>query len=348
MAKSRLSSGRLASLLGKLVIVVALAVGGYLWLSEKQPQKYTGPVEKMTFGVETSFLTAPVWVAESKGYFQEEGLDISIKEFSSGKTALATMLNEGNLDMVTVAQTPVMFNSFNRDDYAIIAAMVHSYNDVKVLARPDKGIKDPSDLRGKKIGVTRNSTGHFFLGLFLTYSGMKLSDIEIIYIEASGLPQALTDGTVDAISTWEPHILNAKKLLGENAILIQPPGGASIFREDFYFVPNRNFMENNAETLKRFLKAIETAEAFIKENKEEAIHIVSQRLKIDKELVISVWEDFEFQLLLDQSILVVLEDEARWAIKNKLTDKTEVPNYVDYIYPDALESVKPEAVTIIR
>jgi len=53
-------------------------------------------------------------------------------------------------------------------------------------------------------------------------------------------------------------------------------------------------------------------------------------------------------LMLDQTILVSLEDEARWAMKERLTDKKEVPNYLDFIYVDALEQVKPETVTIIR
>ncbi len=346
MAEEKQEKGKSRAWILILVVIIALglAVSGYFWLSQEKP----GPVEKITFGVETSLLPSVVWVAENKGYFEEEGLDVGIKEFSSGRTALAAMLNEGNLDMVTVAQTPVMFNSFDRNDYVIIAAMVSSDDDVKILARQDKGIREPSDLRGKKVGMTKGSTGHFFLGLFLTHSGLKLSEIETIDIEASELPQALEDGRVDAISTWEPHILNAKKLLGENAAVLEPRGGAKIFREDFYFVPDRNFVENNPETLKRFLKAIEKGEEFIQKNREEAINIVSQRLGVNRESIVSVWDSFEFGLFLDQSILITLEDEARWAIKNNLTTATEVPNYLDYIYMDALEEVKPEAVTIIR
>jgi len=250
-----------------IVIIIAVLIAGGIWLystSQKQTAKYTGPVKKVTLGVETSLLPSAVWVAENKGYFQEQGLDVKIQEFGSGRTALATMLSEGNLDMVTVAQTPVVFNSFNRKDYVIIGAMVYSNNDVKILARKDRGLKNPSDLRGKTVGITTASTGHFYLGSFLTHNKLKLSDIDTIDIEASELPQALADGRVDAISTWEPHILNAKALLGENAILLFPAGGAKIFREDFYFVANRNFLKNNPETLKSFLKAIEKGEKFIK------------------------------------------------------------------------------------
>ncbi len=328
-----------------MVVVVILGIGLY-WSIQKQPKKYTEEIKKeIILGCETSLLPSAVWIAENKGYFQEESLNVKIKEFGSGRTALKTMLNEGNLDMVTVAQTPVMFNSFSRSDYAIIATMVYSDNDVKILVRQDKGIKDPSDLRGKKVGITKGSTGHFFLGLFLAHNGLELSEVETIDLEATDLPQALGEGRVDAISTWEPNILNAKSLLGEKVLLLPSEG---IFREDFYFVPNRNFMENNPEILKSFLEAIERGEEFIQKNREESIDIVCERLKLDKELTASIWSDFNFELMLDQTILVTLEDEARWAIREGLIDKKEIHNYLDFIYMDLLENVKPGAITIIR
>ena len=301
--------------------------------------------KEIILGCETSLLTAPVWIAEKKGYFQEEGLNVKIKEFDSGKASLAAMLNNGDIDICTVAQTPIMFHSFNRNDFVIIAAMVYSDNDVKVLVRQDKGIKEASDLKGKKVGITKGSTGQFFLDMFLTYKIVLPSELETIDFKPPKLPQALVDGRVDAICTWEPHILRAKKLLGKKALILPSQG---IYREDFYFVANKSFVNNNLETLKRFLKAIEKGQNFIRENKEESIKFVSQRLKLDKEPTALIWGEFAFRLILDQAILMSLEDEARWAIRERLTDKKEIPNYLDFIYMDALEQVKPEAVTIIR
>ena len=57
-------------------------------------------------------------------------------------------------------------------------------------------------------------------------------------------------------------------------------------------------------------------------------------------------EDFIFELSLDQSLVMTLEDEARWAINSKLTDIEEVPNYIDYIDMSALQEVNPEAVSL--
>ena len=115
--------------------IIKLSVAFYVIAILLATDTYAQQKGEIILGVETSILPSPVWVAENKRYFQEEGLNVKIKEFGSGRSALKTMLTEGNLDMVTCAQTPVMFNSFTRNDYAIIAAMVYSDSDVKVLAR---------------------------------------------------------------------------------------------------------------------------------------------------------------------------------------------------------------------
>jgi NitT/TauT family transport system substrate-binding protein len=179
----------------------------------------------------------------------------------------------------------------------------------------------------------------------LIYSGLKISDVTIIDIDGPDLPRALSDGRVDAIAIWQPHINNAQKLLNRKTLLLP---SKNIYREDFYFVPNKNFIKTHREMLKKFLKAIDRAENFIQGNREEAINIVSGRLKLDRETVDSIWNGYEFKLFLDQTVLTGLEAEARWAIKNKYATAVKIPDYVDYMYTDALGAIKPEAVNIIR
>ena len=342
------------SLIIVILVIIALVVEGYVLLQTylNPAKKYSGPMEKITVGVEKSLLPSLVWIAENKGYFAENGVEVTIKEFDSGRAALTAMLNEGGLDMVTVAQTPVMFNSFSAQggsasggnpDFAIVSAMVSSYNDVFVLARHDRGISKPGDLRGKKIGLTKGSTGQYFLGLFLSKNNILPSEVEEVDIPAGQLVGSITAGSVDAISVWQPHIFNAQKALGDKSIIFP---SRKIFREDFYFVTNKNFLQNHSEVITRFLQALTQAETFIKEDKDEAVSIVSKRLGLDSAFVVSVWDDYQFGLFLDSTIIQTLENEAAWAIQNKLTDKTVVPNYGDYISVDALTKAGPEKVLI--
>ena len=53
-----------------ILAVVVVAIGLRVWLAQEQSEKYTGPLEKATLGVESSLLPAAVWIAENKGFFQ--------------------------------------------------------------------------------------------------------------------------------------------------------------------------------------------------------------------------------------------------------------------------------------
>ena len=337
------------SLIIVILVIIALVVEGYVLLQtyRNPAKKFTGPMEKITVGVEKSLLPALVWIAENKGYFAENGVEVTIKEYDSGRAAFTSMLNPpaggGGLDMVTVAQTPVMFNSFDRSDFAIVSAMVSSYNDVFVLARRDRDIAKPGDLRGKKVGLTKGSTGQYFLGLFLSKNNILPSEVEEVDIPAGQLVGSITAGSVDAISVWQPHIYNAQKALGDKSIIFP---SRKIFREDFYFVLNKNFLQNHPEAIARFLQALKQAEDFIKNNEDKSVDIVAKRLGLDRAFVASVWGDFQFGLFLDSTIIQTLENEAAWAIQNKLTDKTEVPDYHAFISVDALTKVAPEKVQL--
>ena len=66
--------------------------------------------KEITLSCETSLLTAPVWVAENKGYFQQEDLNVNIKEFDSGKASFTAMLDNSDIDISTVAQTPIVLH----------------------------------------------------------------------------------------------------------------------------------------------------------------------------------------------------------------------------------------------
>ena len=333
--------------IGIIIGVIAVVVGISLyWAFQRQPEKYTGPVEKLTLGVETSLLPAAVWVAENKGFFQEEGLDLTIKGFDSGRLSLLAMLKgDEGIDMSAAAPTPIVFSSFDRQDFSIFATFAYAYEDIKVIARKDKGINTAADLKGKKIGTPMGTTGQFFTETFLIYNAVSPGDVELVDLAPSDLPPALNKGEVDAIVIWEPHGSNARELLGDKAIRLP---SSNVYRTTFNFLVMKDFAEENPEVLEKFLRAIDKATIFVKNNKKESQSVITKRLNLEKEAVALHWDEFVFEISLGQSLMIGLEAEARWAIKNNLTDKTEIPNYLNYLYIAALEAVNPSRMTIIK
>ncbi len=329
------------------VIVAAGAAFTFLQFRQERRgnEEFTGPTKKVVVGAEAGMLPAAVWIAEAKGFFKREGLEVTIKPFDSGRLSFLAMLDGEGIDISTVAPTPIMFKSFDRDDFAIFATFVYSYDDVKVIAREDKGVKTVVDLKGRKVGATAGTTGQFFLNAFLTDNGIPSSEVEEVDIAPSELPEALERHEVDAIVIWEPHARKAEQLLQGRAVRLPT---SEVYKETFNFMVTKDYAVAHPDVLESFLRAADAATKFIASHTEESQSIVARRLDLDLAATTELWDDFVFEISLDQSLLRVLEDEASWALRNGLARGTKMPNYLEYLYPGPLEAVKPEAVTLFH
>ena len=299
---------------------------------------------KVTIGVGSGLLLTPIWIAENQGYFQEEGLDLTIKEFATGKASFQAM-SEGTVDISTLAPTPIMFASMTRQDFSVFATFASSDENVKVIGRKDSGINTAKDLKGKRIGTPAGTSAQFFLSSFLVYNNIAESEITEVDIRPPDLLNALDNSQVDAIVIWQPYAYKAQQLLAANAATFTD---SKIFKESFNFVAMNEFAKNKAAVLRKILRAVNKASIFIAKHKEKSQEIVVSRTKFDREQLKIFWPDFSFNISLDQELLITLEDQARWAIKKGGAERRDIPNYLDYIKMQALDEVKPAAVTIIR
>jgi len=312
-----------------------------LFTTTKGSTGIRGPV---TIGVDRSPLSALMMIAEDQGFFSKQGVDVKVKYYSSGKLALDSMFS-GEVELATPAETPIVFSSFERMDFSIGATIGSSDNEAKIVARKDKRIQKPGDLRGKGIGTQKASAVHFFLHNFLIKNGLSEKDIKLSFKHPDELVPALANGEIDAFSMREPYLSKAKALLKENIILFEEPG---LYLKTYNLVAFNTFIKERPEAVKSIVKALMKSEEFVKKYPEHAQRIVSNKTEVMKSEVTRLWPDLRHEVSLEQSLLTSLENEARWAIRNKLTYRKKVPNYLNFIYPNALEAVKPEGVTIIR
>ena len=118
--------------------------------------------------------------------------------------------------------------------------------------------------------------------------------------------------------------------------------------ETFNFAVARDFSQNRPQAAQRLLRATQRAIVWMNSHRIEAIALVAHRLKIDQSVLDSMWGNYRHALSLDQVLIVSLESQARWAIRNNIGGGRTVPDYLDYLDTSALDVVLPSAVTIIR
>jgi ABC-type nitrate/sulfonate/bicarbonate transport system substrate-binding protein len=326
--------------LGMLLAAFVLPLGG----CDKSSTQPASPPHKIVFAYTTQPQSTLVRIAIKKGYFSEEGLEIQPQLTTFGKAALE-MVTDGRADFATVAETPVMFNIFKGEKIYVIANIVATNTNNAIVARRDAGISTAKDLKGRRIGFSPGTTSEFFMDSFLTANSIARSRIHAVPMKPEEMENAILSRKVDAVCTWNFGLSTIENKLGQNGISFYDK---ELYTETFNIAAKQEFTKNNPETVKQLLRALLKAESFVANHPDEAQAIVADDIKIAPELVRKVWPAFSYHLELNQMLLLTLEDEARWAMKNKLTEQAAMPNFLSYIYFDGLQAVKPEAVKIIH
>jgi len=321
---------RLASL---LIAVVALAG------CRRQP------LRAVRIGIQDNVFPALALVAKGEGFFEDAGLDVTIKKYPSGKLALNAAL-AGEVELCTVADMPIMVNSFTRDDFRILCSMGYTDNGAWIIARRDHGIDKAADLRGKTIGTQEGSAVHFFLSAFLVHNRIPASDVTNTFMPATELPGALSAGTIDAFSMRNPYISEARTALGDNAIEFLAPYA---YRQFHILVIRKDVLDSDPSVARDIVAALVRAETFVLNNRAAAVRAVVRQLGPERESeVASDWDSYTFVVALGQGMIRCLEDQAGWAVENGRTGGRTPPAFLDFIAPAAIKAVRPESFSVIE
>ena len=304
-----------------------------------------GITDTLRIGLVLQPTNALVMIGLKLDYFAKEGLKTEVTKYASGKNALKEGLFSGKVDLVTASDLPIAISGFQRQDFKIIATVFSVDNQNRIIARRDRGIAMPADLKGKRLATQRRSAVHFFLSLYLADHGIAEKDVRLSFLQPADLPRALANGDIDAFAMREPFISQAKKLIGANAVVFDAPG---LYDQSDQVVVSNSLVERQPESVTRVLRALLRAEEFANADPARAKSIVAEYLGISPAEVAADWPKRSPKVVLKQALLSQLEGQARWAIRNGLAPGKTVPNYLDLLYLPALAAVKPEALTVIR
>jgi NitT/TauT family transport system substrate-binding protein len=176
---------------------------------------------KARVGVLKLSSSAPVFIAQGKGYFREAGLDIELKFFDAAQP-IAVATTSGDIDFGVTAFTAGLYNLAGKGTLKVIGGMSREKAGYPLIgyfasnkAYAD-GLKTPKDLAGKRVAVTQiGSSFHYSLGLLADRDGFKLSEIKVVPLQSlSNVAAALKGETVDAALL---PVSTARKLMDEGS-----------------------------------------------------------------------------------------------------------------------------------
>ncbi len=286
----------------------------------------------------------PFYVAETEGYFVEEGVKIRVEDCNFGRICLKRLL-DGEAQLATVADTPLVLASHSSSAFFILATIGESPNDSKLVVRKSAGIAAPKDLAGKRIGTITGTSAQYFLDTYLLYNAVDRREVTVISVSPDRAAAAIAGREVDALAVFEPYAYAAAKLLGADGGAM--PSGR-INRTTFNLAIDRRIAGSRDADLVKLLRALDRAVRFIHEQPKKAQTILRNRLNWDRDFVDWVWKDYEFELSLGQYLIAVLESQARWAAREGYAAGASSPNYLNYLYTEPLARLRPAAVSIVK
>jgi ABC-type nitrate/sulfonate/bicarbonate transport system substrate-binding protein len=163
----------LSGLIGRNTFCAVIAIASIgVWGA----QPLSAAEYKATLAQNLSPISGVSIIAKAKGYFEKNGLDITVSNFTSGKQCLNAVLG-GAAQIATTAEAPTTAAAMSKQPIAFLARM--EYSDLKTLAGSGAGIKSLGDLKGKKLAFTAGTGSEVYTMALLRKAGLSKDDVKL-------------------------------------------------------------------------------------------------------------------------------------------------------------------------
>lgn len=283
-------------------------------------------------------------IAEDQGYFAAEGLDLKTIHCVNGKRCLKH-LTDGEAHYATVADTPVVLSAMGGGKFEILTQLGTTSRENHFLARSDRGIRVAADLKGKRIGILRGTSAHYFADTLLLFNGVGPAQVTLVPLDSTDAAGPLIRGEVDAAGLYNPVWQKAQAAIGGQLVTIPNPNVFSVTTVVVGISAAAGGKEADAIKL---LRALKRADKLIDDEPAKARSIVATRLKLAKADIDAMWSDYDFSLSLSQQLISALEAQTRWALRESLVPGGKMPDYLDYVDVAPLRAIDSKAVSIFK
>lgn len=305
--------------------------------------------EKITVGITTSYLgEAAAFTAKEKGFFEDYGLDVTLKLNPSGAKSIKDLFR-GEVDIAHVAETPVIYtlldSSYYKGDvpsFQIITDMIFSHNIQRIIARKDHGISNPKDIVGKKVATYKGTQLDYYLDSFLLEHQIPQSSITTVNLDPVAQVEAINSGEVDVAVNWEPYATYIEQNLGDNATSLE----TELTYSTLWMASTLDsYAESNPDVLENYLRALKKAQDYIKSHPRETKELLAEHTGISLEVLDSLWDEVVFELSLSERMLTLLEEQARWMSREGIADTTDfrANQIINY---EPMRKVYPEGIIV--
>lgn len=224
---------------------------------------------------QSNVLSESAGIAQEKGYLEEElnkeGYTAEIVGFAQAGPAINEAFSAGEIDMAVYGDLPATVCKASGVDTTIFATE-NSECQMCILVQNDSDITSAADLKGHKVIVARGTIYHQYFKSLIADAGISEADLEQINT-FSDAGSVMASGEADALitSTSIGYYMESNGTGKVIETTVDHPEWTS----QFFAVSNTQFLQENPNAAKAFIRALLRAQTFAKENPEEVYEVVA-------------------------------------------------------------------------
>nr|WP_206538608.1 NrtA/SsuA/CpmA family ABC transporter substrate-binding protein [Clostridium tetanomorphum] len=247
--------------------------------------------------------------------FEKDNMDIKWHEITAGPQQTQA-LAAGELQFLhALGGTSAILAASNGVDLKIINVYSRAPKAFMIITKNDN-IKNPKDLKGKKIAGPKGTVLHQLLVGALEKNGLKQENIEFVNM---GIPEALAalnNKSVDAALLAGPAALKAVK---SGAKIVA--NGEGIVEGTIVTAVSEKFLKDNLEIVKRFKKVHNETIDYIKNNFDQAMDITAKEVGLTPEETKQMYSWYDFDSTINEKDIEELKKTQDFMMKNGLQQK---------------------------
>ncbi|MFA9457986.1 ABC transporter substrate-binding protein [Halalkalibacter sp. AB-rgal2] len=267
---------------------------------------------------------SPFFVAQEKGFFEKYGLHVDVLE-GNGSTSTMQAVAQGQDDFGITSTVEPSQGLVEGMPIKMIASYMNR-SPIMIASHPDTPVESPQDLEGKSIGMSIASTFTNIYPFFLESNDVDESLVDSVQVESSARNGLFLNKEVDAVAIFSTneYPLFERELGVELTPLYLADFGYDLV--GLTLIGNDSFLEENPNTVKRFLAAIDEAFEYTLANKDEAVELVMELFPdaMNEETAL-------MQLELLEEIALFDEQPYGWMSEENMEDTLDILEMSDLI-----------------
>jgi ABC-type nitrate/sulfonate/bicarbonate transport system substrate-binding protein len=320
---------------------IALAAAGVIGMitSASVTHAQQAPLRMTLFG-QPSVNNDSIWMALEKGFYQQEGLEVTYRLFPSGTTAFQAF-QTGQGDIVMSGDLPSVQYFFRvKGDYRTIAVIERDVKGYVVVAR--KEITKPQDLIGKTIATRVGSTGSWFISEYLSKNAIDPTKVTVKNLDTQVLPAALCGGDIAAFFIWQPVGSRTLEICADKAHYLSDATG---YVQGYLVAgarPEWLASPQGRETATRWLRATIKGRDVAEKDFAGVAAYAKAKLDLSEKATREQWDTNTRPLAIDKVYYDDFCSLSRWAQKEKMTEQKI--DFSQLTWTDGLKSIDPKLV----